>query len=118
MARRVWVLDTETKGTGAEMVPLDKVRREPGSRPLVVPRKRRPKPPPEPPEPPAPRRFRVVDVATRELLADDVPARPTLETLRDVRSLVDVNVYVWEPKEDRWRLLTLAEQRLLWERRG
>jgi hypothetical protein len=28
---RVWVLDTETKGTGAEMVPLEKVLEEPGS---------------------------------------------------------------------------------------
>ena len=27
MARKVWVLDTETKGTGAEVVPLDKVLR-------------------------------------------------------------------------------------------
>ena len=26
---RVWVLDTETKGTGAEMVPLDKVQKKP-----------------------------------------------------------------------------------------
>jgi hypothetical protein len=117
MARRVWVLDTETKGTGAEMVPLDKVQREPASRPLVVPKKRRPKPP-KPPEPAAPRRFKVVDVATRELLAEGASARETLAILRDVRSTADVNVYVWEPKGDRWRLLTLAEQRLLWDRRG
>jgi len=26
-------------------------------------------------------------------------------------------VFVWEPKAERWRLLTLAEQRVLWERR-
>ena len=30
---------------------------------------------------------------------------------------VDVNVSVWEPGEDRWRLLTLAEKQLLWQRR-
>ena len=82
-----------------------------------MPKKRRPKPP-KPPEPAAPRRVKVVDVATRELLADDVSARETLTTLRGVRSLADVNVYVWEPKPARWRLLTLAEQRLLWDRRG
>jgi len=29
---RVWVLDTETKGTGAEMVPLDRVQRAPRPR--------------------------------------------------------------------------------------
>src|ERR687887_374775 len=36
---RVWVLDTETKGTGAEMVPLDKVLRKPAAspEPLFVP---------------------------------------------------------------------------------
>jgi hypothetical protein len=34
-----------------------------------------------------------------------------------VRSSVDVHVYVWEPDDDRWRLLTLVEQRTLWERR-
>jgi hypothetical protein len=26
VSRKVWVLDTETKGTGAEMVPLEKAR--------------------------------------------------------------------------------------------
>jgi hypothetical protein len=29
MARKTWVLDTEAKGTGANMVPLDKTRAEP-----------------------------------------------------------------------------------------
>jgi hypothetical protein len=29
MARRTWVLDTDTKGTGANMVPLEKVLRRP-----------------------------------------------------------------------------------------
>jgi hypothetical protein len=41
---KVWVLDTETKGTGAEMVPLEKVleKREPDARPRKR-RTRRPK---------------------------------------------------------------------------
>ena len=118
MAKKVWVLDTETKGTGAHMVPLETMQRDAAAkpRPLVVPRKRKPKPP-KPAEPPAPRRFKVMDVATRELLAEGAPARETLGVLRGVRSLADVNVSIWEPKADRWRLLTLAEQRLLWERR-
>jgi hypothetical protein len=116
---RVWVLDTETKGTGAQMVPLDKVQQDAARapKPLVVPRKPRPKPPKEEP-PRAPRSFRVVDVMTRELLADGVGARETLGVLRGVRGLGDVNVYVWEPDDDRWRLLSLREQRLLWDRRG
>ena len=117
--RRVWVLDTATKGTGAEMVPLDSIVKKPAptGRPLFVP----PKPPPRPPkdpEPPAPRTFKVLDVATREVLAEGTGARATLDVLSTVRSIVDVNVYVWEPTPERWRLLTLDEQRLLWERRN
>jgi hypothetical protein len=116
---KVWVLDTETKGTGAEMVPLDRVLKRPARRaePLHVPRKPRPRPAPEP-EPQGPRRFRVVDVMTQEVLADGADTRATLALLGDVRSIVDVRISVWQPKKDRWRLLTLPEQRALWERRG
>jgi hypothetical protein len=119
MASKVWVLDTETKGTGAQMVPLESVLEKPRPRPepLVPPRRPRPKPE-RAAAPPAPRRFRVVDIATREVLADDAGARRTLEVLGGARSVVDVNVHVWEPDDERWRLLTLREKRLLWERRG
>ena len=115
---RVWVLDTETKGTGAQMVPLDQVLEKPAPRrePLFVPPKpRRPEPKPAAPRPP--RRFRILDVATREVLADDVPARDALRALSDVRSSVDVQAYVWEEQDERWRLLSLAEQGVLWDRR-
>ena len=114
---RIWVLDTETKGTGAEMVPLDTVLKkpQPDEPRLAAPKRKLPEAKPAPREP---RRFRVIDVATRAVLADDVGARQALGALHDVRSMVDVHVYVWEPEDDRWRLLTLAEQRLLWERRG
>jgi hypothetical protein len=119
MRRRVWVLDTETKGTGAEMVPLDTVLKkpEPRSEPLFVPPKPKPRAP-KPPAPRPPRRFRIVDVATRAVLADDVGAREALSALNDARSIVDVHVSVWEPQAERWRLLTLAEQRAMWERRS
>jgi hypothetical protein len=115
---RIWVLDTETKGTGAEMVPLDTVLKKPrrDEPRLAAPKRKAPEEKPAAPR--EPRRFRVVDVATRAALADDVGAREALGALHDVRSMVDVHVYVWEPEDDRWRLLTLAEQRLLWERRG
>jgi hypothetical protein len=115
---RVWVLDTETKGTGAQMVPLDQVLKKPAPRgePLFVPPQRRERAP-KAPEPRAPRRFRIVDVETRAVLADDVPARDALRVLSEARSSVDVQVYVWEPKGDRWRLLTLSEQRVMWDRR-
>jgi hypothetical protein len=116
--RRVWVLDTATKGTGAEMVPLDSVVKKPaptGERPFVPPK--RPPRPPKDPEPPRPRIFKVVDVTTRAVLTEGT-ARATLDVLRTVGSIVDVHVSVWEPKSERWRLLTLAEQRVLWDRRN
>ncbi len=116
---RIWVLDTETKGTGAQMVPLDKVVKKPvaGDKPLFVPRRAQPKPPPEPAQRP-PRRFKVVDISTREVLAEDAGVRATLELLGGIRASVDVNVSVWEPATGAWRLLTLGERQLLWERRA
>ena len=100
------------------MVPLETVLKKPAPRsePLFVPPKRKPRPP-APVEPRAPRRFRIVDVATRALVADDVGAREALEALGDVRSSVDVHVYIWEPADEEWRLLALAEQRTMWNRR-
>ena len=114
---KVWVLDTETKGTGAQMVPLEKTLRQPASEP--VRRRARPVPKPrrkdEPAEPTPPRRFRVIDARSRELLADDANAPETLELLRQVEQPVDVSVYVWEPRAETWRLLTNREKSLLWE---
>jgi hypothetical protein len=115
---KVWVLDTETKGTGAQMVPLEKTLRQPASEPAR--RRARPIPKPKPreraPEPPAPRRFRVIDARSRTTLADDVSTREAIEVLRDVEQKVDASVYVWEPKADMWRLLTRRELSLLWDK--
>ena len=116
---RVWVLDTETKGTGAEMVPLDKVLREPeplADRPAMVRRGRRPAARP-PVETRRPWRFKVVDVMTREVLAEDVDARATVELLGHVRSIVDVMISVWDPRDDEWRLVSQRDRHALWERR-
>ena len=115
---RVWVLDTETKGTGAQMVPLEKVLKKPAPRnePLFVPPKRKAREP-KPAEARQPLSFRVVDVATRAVLVDHVGAREALSALNEVRSIVDVHVFLWEPKADRWRLLTFEEQRTMWDRR-
>ena len=110
---KTWILHTGTKGTGAQMVPLE--RREKRDRPVepvFVPKRPSAVEPAEP-EPAAPRRFRVLDVMTRELLADDVAAREAVDALRDVHSVVDVNVYVWHQEHDRWRRLTLDEQRAM-----
>jgi len=114
---KVWVLDTETKGTGAEMVPLEKVPRKPASEPA----RRRARPAPQParrekePEPTPPRRFRVIDALSRQVLAEDANAPETLELLRGIQRPVDVSIYVWEPKPETWRLLTRREKSLLWD---
>ena len=115
---RVWVLDTSTKGTGATMVPLEKVLRKPRehAEPIYVPPPRSPSEPP-PAEPRRSRAFKVVDIMTRQVLAEDATARATIEVLNGVRSIVDVNVYAWQPTKAKWRLLTLHEQQLLWNRR-
>jgi hypothetical protein len=116
--KRVWVLDTETKGTGANVVPLDRVQRKPPAEPerVRVPRKHRPKPRAAPP--PEPRRFKVVDLMTRDVLAEDADLRATVEELGHVRSFVDVNVYVWQPEAERWRLVGLSEKQSLWRLSG
>jgi hypothetical protein len=117
---RTWVLDTETKGTGAHMVPLERVtRRSSVVEPVFVPRAPAMPDRPETPaaRPRAPRRFRVIDVQTRQALAADVPTREAVDVLSGVRSLLDVNVYTWDEERSRWRLLTVSEQRTLWELR-
>ena len=114
MAKK-WVLRTDTKGTGAQMVPLESItERSSAAQPVFVPREqpRRAEPEPKPREP---RRFRVLDVMTRQPLVDDGGTRETVEALNRVRSIVDVNVYVWHEEDDRWRLLSLAEQRAMWD---
>jgi hypothetical protein len=110
-----WVLHTETKGTGATMVPLESVtKRSSTPEPVVVPRKPRPRQA-QAPGPRPPRRFRVVNVMTREALVDDAGTREAVDALKGVRSIVDVNVYVWQEERDRWRMLTYGERQALWE---
>jgi hypothetical protein len=106
-----WVLHTETKGTGAQMVPLEKVQTRPSSaEPIFVPRRRERAAEPPAPAPAQPRQFRIVDVMTRQRLLDAAGIRDALAVLREVRSVVDVNVHMWEQDRDRWRPLTFEEQ--------
>ncbi len=114
---RVWVLDTSTKGTGASVVPLESARDKPPAAPRPprkavkpAPRKRE-----KPPAPREPRRFKVVDLVSSQTLAEDADMRATLDVLHDVRSAVDVRIFVWDRERDRWHLLTLAEQRAMWD---
>ena len=114
---KTWVLDTETKGTGAHIAPL---KPEPAraERELATVAFERPPRPLETPEPPAPRSFKVVDVMSARVLAEDVDTRATLELLAGMRSALDARIYTWVPTLERWRLLTLGERRALWEMRG
>jgi hypothetical protein len=116
---KVWVLDTETKGTGAEIRPLeeaDEAARNGGQATRVV-RERKPRPP-KPVEPAGPRRFKVVDVMTKRVLAEDAPLDATVELLEGVRSIVDVSIHVREPKASRWQELSLREKQMVWGFRG
>jgi hypothetical protein len=117
---KTWVLDAETKGTGARVVPLESVlakrERKPG---LNVVELQRPTPtrPVTEPDPPQPRSFKVRDLMTRETLAEGVDLLTTLDLLGRVRAVVDVQVYVWDAERGRWRMLGLDEQRALWDAR-
>lgn len=113
-----WVLRTETKGTGAEMVPLDRVTtRSSEPAPVFVRRGRVRTPRTAAPSPRRPHQFKIVDVLTRQTLAERFSTRDAVEVLRDVRSPVDIDVYVWREEPGRWRLLTFEEKRALWDLR-
>ena len=113
---RTWILDTETKGTGAHMVPLEQAtKRSSAMEPVYVPRKPARPQEPQAPAPRTPRKFRIIDVMTRQTLADGSTAREAVEVLGGVRSILDVEVYAWDEQRARWRLLTVSEQRAMWE---
>jgi hypothetical protein len=114
---KVWVLDTGTKGTGASVVPLESTLEKPApaSRAPLKVTKRAPRKPEPEPAPRTPRRFKVVDLVSSETLADGAGMRATLDVLSEVRSVVDVRIFVWDDEADGWHLLTLPEQRALWD---
>jgi hypothetical protein len=114
---KVWVLETHTKGTGANMVPLDKEHEKGTSAKepqFAVPQRREPA---NEPAPKAPPRFKVVEVMSHRVLAEDASTRVTVDLLRDVHSVVDVAISLWSEKDGRWRLLTHGEQKRLWDLR-
>jgi hypothetical protein len=120
---KVWVLDTETKGTGAEMVPLETLlerRRSASSRDRieVICRKpdRRPKHAAEEDGRPAaePHRFKVADAGSGRVLADDAEAREAVAALQGLRSVVDARIDVRDPATGDWRPLSMGEKKVLW----
>ena len=116
---KTWVLDTETKGTGAHIAPLEKAREATrGERELSTVTLERPPRPAKAPEPLEPPTFKVLDIRSGQVLGEGLDARATIELLEGVGSVVDVRIYVWAPSAARWRLLTLDERRALWQFRG
>src|SRR5258707_15005274 len=114
MAKR-WVLDTETKGTGAHMAPLERADRKVGEeRELSTVTFKRPPKRATPTVPRERQRFKVVDVLGGRVLVEDVGAREAVEALRELRSVLDARVSVWSTDARRWKLLSLDEQKALW----
>jgi hypothetical protein len=112
---KTWVLDTETKGTGANMVPLEKtLKPERIERDLALVELDRPARPPQEPEPLAPLAFKVVDVMSARLLAEGIGASEAVELLEGMKSALDARIYVRTGETGRWRLLTLEERKVLW----
>ena len=101
---KTWVLDTETKGTGAHIAPLPRAREEPASeRELALFLFKRPPRPLPSQEPELPLRFKVVDVMSARVLAEGIGARATVDLLEDMRSVTDVRIFVWIETTGRWR---------------
>jgi hypothetical protein len=121
---RIWVLDTETKGTGAEMVPLERAleakRSAPKDQRIEIIR-RRPRPRPSEtgeraadPAAARSRRYRVVSAISGQTLAEDAGVRDAVSLLQGMRSMVDARVYVRDGDDAEWQPLTLREQKALW----
>ena len=111
---KTWVLDTETKGTGAHIAPLDQQREQPTERELALVLLQRPPRPSKPDEPVPPLKFKVVDVMGARVLGEDIGARATIELLEGMRSVTEARIFLWSETTGRWRLLTLAEHKALW----
>ena len=116
---KTWVLDTETKGTGAHIAPLTKRERSgDGERELALVDLERPGRQTPLQAPPEPLRFKVVDVMSSGVLAEGVGARGAVEVLEGMRSVIDARISVWAPERNRWRLLAMDEAKALWSFRG
>jgi hypothetical protein len=115
---KTWILDTETKGTGAHMKPLEPARakRDDERELALVTLERPPRPAREQPQPAL--RLKVVDVLGARTLGEDVDVREAVRLLGGVRSVLDVRVFVRAGAETKWRLIGRDELKTLWGFRG
>ena len=113
---KTWVLDTETKGTGAHVAPLSQKPNKRADRALaVVQLPRPPRPARAEEELSRERSFKLVDVRAASVIGEDLDTRTALSELGRFASPLDARVYVLDERRRRWRLLSLAETRSLWE---
>jgi hypothetical protein len=116
---KTWVLDTETKGTGAHMAPLRPAAAERAQeRALALVELKRPARPAREPRSPRRTRFKVTDVMSGRVLAEDVGVRDAVRALEGMRSALDARIAVRSSESGRWRLLGLERRRELWSMRG
>ncbi|MGO9487512.1 MAG: hypothetical protein ACLQBB_00610 [Solirubrobacteraceae bacterium] len=116
---KTWVLDTETKGTGAHVVPYEKTLKPARvERELALFEFDRTPRAPLPDAPPEPLRFKVVDVMSSQVLAEGASAGEAVRALEGLRSVLDARIFVWNAERGRWRLLSLEESKALWGFRG
>jgi hypothetical protein len=111
---KTWVLDTETKGTGAHIAPLKEPAARQVERELEVVTFERTSPPAESPAPAPSASFKVVDVMSARVIGEGIDTRATVDLLKRMNSVTDARIYVWAHTAQRWRLLSLREQRTLW----
>ena len=116
---KTWILDTETKGTGAHIKPLEPARATPDdARELeLVTLERPPRPAPEEAQV-EPLRLKVVDLLAARTLGEDVDIREAVRLLEGLRSPLDVRVFVRAGADAKWRLIGRDELRTLWGFRG
>jgi hypothetical protein len=116
---KTWILDTETKGTGAHMKPLEPARakRDDDRELALVTLERPPRPAREQPQPER-LRLKVVDVLGARTLGEDVDVREAVRLLEGVRSVLDVRVFVRAGADTKWRLIGRDELKTLWGFRG
>src|SRR4051812_45910712 len=109
---KTWVLDSETKGTGAHIAPLPAGHGERARQAelalvqLARPPRRR-----AAPEAPVKASFKVTDVLSGAVLGEDLDARSAVQALARMRSALDARVWVRHGASSRWRMLSLGDTR-------
>jgi hypothetical protein len=116
--RRTWILRHDTKGTGAEIRPLDAEQFKAGHDPPlhVHPNVSMREPKKEKPVVREPPRFRATSIfgAAWEPI-HGVTVNVLVDWLATVPRMGDWNLWLWSPEQDRWIPLPAADRKFLWK---